>query len=73
MYRRSKFVEILTEIREEMAHESDYDVVLFAEMIRSGGTDVPVRDRKRLVIAKPEAEPTDGGLPLRRTDDLVGK
>ena len=73
MYRRSKFVEILTEIREEMAQESDYDVVLFAEMIRSGGTDVPVRDRKRLVIGKPEAEPTNGGPPLRRTDDLVGK
>ncbi len=36
MYRRSKFMEILLEIREEMSREADYDVDLFAEMIRSG-------------------------------------
>ena len=36
MYRRSKFLEILLEIRQEMARESDYDVDLFAEMARSG-------------------------------------
>ncbi|MEO6589659.1 MAG: hypothetical protein ABIP06_10170 [Pyrinomonadaceae bacterium] len=38
MYRRSKFMEILLEIREEMSREADYDVDLFAEMIRSGKT-----------------------------------
>ena len=35
MYRRPKFLEILLEIRQEMAREADYDVDLFAEMIRS--------------------------------------
>lgn len=31
-------MEILLEIREEMSREADYDVDLFAEMIRSGKT-----------------------------------
>jgi len=35
MYRRPKFLEILLDIRQEMAREADYDVDLFAEMIRS--------------------------------------
>jgi hypothetical protein len=36
MYRRPKFLEILLEIRQEMAREADYDVDLFAEMVRAG-------------------------------------
>lgn len=36
MYRRPKFLEVLLEIRKEMALEVDYDTDLFAEMIRSG-------------------------------------
>lgn len=36
MYRRPKFLEVLLEIRQEMAREADYDVDLFAEMVRSG-------------------------------------
>lgn len=36
MYRRPKFLEILLEIREEMSREADYDVDLFAEIVRSG-------------------------------------
>lgn len=36
MYRRPKFLEVLLDIRREMAHEVDYDTDLFAEMIRSG-------------------------------------
>ena len=36
MYRRPKFLEILHEIREEMSGEADYDVDLFAELVRSG-------------------------------------
>jgi hypothetical protein len=36
MYRRPKFLEILHEIREEMSGEADYDVDLFAEIVRSG-------------------------------------
>jgi hypothetical protein len=35
MYRRPKFLEILHQIREEMSREADYDVDLFAEMVRS--------------------------------------
>ncbi|HVE58374.1 MAG TPA: hypothetical protein VNB22_16195 [Pyrinomonadaceae bacterium] len=36
MYRRPKFLEVLLEIRQEMAREADYDVDLFAEMVRGG-------------------------------------
>ena len=36
MYRRPKFLEILIEIRQEMSRFADYDMDLFAEMIRSG-------------------------------------
>ena len=36
MYRRQKFLTVLHEIREAMSREADYDVDLFAEMIRSG-------------------------------------
>jgi hypothetical protein len=36
MYRRPKFLEVLHAIREEMSREVDYDVDLFAELVRSG-------------------------------------
>ena len=36
MYRRPKFLEVLIEIRQEMAREADYDVDFFAEIVRSG-------------------------------------
>lgn len=36
MYRRPKFLEVLHAIREDMSREVDYDVDLFAEMVRSG-------------------------------------
>ena len=36
MYRRPRFLEVLHAIREEMSREADYDVDLFAEMVRSG-------------------------------------
>ncbi len=45
MYRRPKFLELLHEIREEMSREADYDMDLFAEMVRSGQT--AKRDAKR--------------------------
>lgn len=39
-------MEILLEIREEMSRDADYDVDLFAEMIRSGKirNDVKIHD-----------------------------
>ncbi len=42
MYRRPKFLEILLEIRQEMALEADYDVDLFAERVRAGNEPVSV-------------------------------
>src|SRR5947209_19377400 len=36
MYRKPRFLEELHAIREEMSREADYDVELFAEMVRSG-------------------------------------
>ena len=35
MYRRPKFLTVLHQIREAMSREADYDVDLFAEMVRS--------------------------------------
>ena len=35
MYKRPRFLEELQAIREEMSRESDYDIDLFAEMVRS--------------------------------------
>lgn len=36
MYRRPRFLEILLEVREQMSRDADYDVDLFAELVRSG-------------------------------------
>jgi len=38
MYRKPRFLQVLHKIRETMSREVDYDVDLFAEMIRSGAT-----------------------------------
>ena len=53
MYRRPKFLEILLEIRREMAHEADYDVDLFAEMVRSGHIPSQIK-RHSLGSTEPE-------------------
>jgi hypothetical protein len=55
MYRRPKFLELLLEIRQEMAHEADYDVDLFVEMARHGtavseGKHLTDTDNGRTVI-----------------------
>jgi hypothetical protein len=55
MYRRPKFLEVLLEIRQQMAREADYDIDLFAEMVRSG--KFPVNDKKfRLTEKKTEED-----------------
>lgn len=41
MYRKTRFLEELIAIREEMSRECDYDVEMFAEMIRSGKRPAP--------------------------------
>ena len=47
MYRRPKFLEVLHDIREEMSREADYDVDLFAEMVRSGAR--PMHGPERVI------------------------
>jgi hypothetical protein len=47
MYRRPKFLEVLHTIREEMSREADYDVDLFAEMVRSG--ELPIHGPERVI------------------------
>ncbi|HEY0170950.1 MAG TPA: hypothetical protein VGB98_08000 [Pyrinomonadaceae bacterium] len=65
MYRKPRFLEELHAIREEMSREADYDVELFAEMVRSGASPShgPVRNirgfRSRAPrAAKPDAKPS---------------
>ena len=60
MYRRPKFLEILHAIREEMSREADYDVDLFAEMVRSGVTPAhgPERVIRGFKSRAPRAETT---------------
>ena len=52
MYRRPKFLEVLLDIRREMAHEVDYDTDLFAEMIRSGRHTAETRSHS--IVPEPE-------------------
>ena len=47
MYRRPKFLEVLHAIREQMSREVDYDVDLFAEMVRSGAR--PAHGPERII------------------------
>ena len=47
MYRRPKFLEVLHAIREQMSREVDYDVDLFAEMVRSGAR--PTHGPERII------------------------
>ena len=58
MYRKPRFLEELHAIREEMSREADYDVELFAEMVRSGATPRhgPVRNIRGFRSRAPRAE-----------------
>jgi hypothetical protein len=49
MYRRPKFLEVLLEIRQEMSRQADYDVDLFAEMVRS---DKFAKDEKQYDLSE---------------------
>ncbi|MBX7220562.1 MAG: hypothetical protein K1Y36_11495 [Blastocatellia bacterium] len=64
MYRKPRFLEELHAIREEMARECDYDVDLFAEMIRSGrrpshGPARIIRGRRLYAPAAEETQTTE--------------
>jgi len=62
MYRRPKFLEVLHAIREDMSREADYDVDLFAEMVRSGVQPAhgPQRVIRGFRTRAPRAETTNG-------------
>lgn len=66
MYRRPKFLEILIDVRQEMAAEADYDVELFAELARSGKRPEP---RVR-TVSRSTDEPIDGSAPIRKSSVL---
>jgi hypothetical protein len=62
MYRKPRFLEVLHAIREEMSREADYDVDLFAEMVRSGakpghGVERNIRGYKSRAPRRSEDEP----------------
>lgn len=61
MYRKPRFLEELHAIREEMSREADYDVELFAEMVRSGARPEhgPVRNIRGFRTRAPRADDTD--------------
>jgi len=70
MYRRPRFLEELHAIREEMAREVDYDVDLFAEMVRSGlrpshGPERNIRGFKSRVPRAEEENPIRPGQRKR--------
>jgi hypothetical protein len=68
MYRRPRFLEVLHAIREEMSREADYDVDLFAEMVRSG--QQPVHGPERIIrgfkTRAPRAESDSNAKNKRR-------
>ena len=72
MYRRSKFIETLLEIRKEMAAEADFDVDLFAEMARSGSTTIAVKSRKHLGTGVDEGADNDPPRPGKSLDLVSG-
>ena len=62
MYRRPKFLEVLLEICQAMSREADYDIDLFAEMIRSGKFNNAISfDEQEAKIELPEG---DEGSPI---------
>jgi len=61
MYRRPKFLTVLHKIRESMSREADYDVDLFAEMVRSRTRPAhgPKRNIRGFVKRAPRNEETE--------------
>ena len=71
MYRKPRFLEELHSIREEMSRECDYDVDLFAEMVRSGqrpGYDV-ARNGKRVRGNAHESQENSEESPHAKSHD----
>lgn len=73
MYRRPKFLEVLLDIRQEMARLADYDVDLFAEMARSGKGG---KSKTPYSLLDPETEngpSASKNKPKRETGKVVRK
>jgi hypothetical protein len=71
MYRRPKFLTVLHKIRETMSREADYDVDLFAEMVRSGmrpeyGPERNIRGFKKRAPRNDEADDETPAKESRR-------
>jgi hypothetical protein len=68
MYRRPKFLEVLHAIREDMSREADYDVDLFAEMVRSGlrPSHGPERRIRGISSRALRQEDKNGGSPKQK-------
>ena len=71
MYRRPKFLTVLHEIREAMSREADYDVDLFAEMVRSGQRPRygPARNVRGVKVRAPGADRLDEKSPSGQSND----
>jgi len=61
MYRKPRFLEELHAIREEMSRECDYDIDLFAELVRSGQRPRygPIRNVRGVKMRAPAADGLD--------------
>ena len=70
MYRRPKFLEILLDIRREMALEADYDVDLFAERVRAGIT--PARNETNTLSTNGDTQAAVSGVPVAH-QEIEGK
>ncbi len=75
MYRRPKFLEVLHAIREDMARDVDYDVDLFAEMVRSGVRPArgPVRVIRGFKSSAPGQDLAEERTPPRRQKRRAGQ
>jgi hypothetical protein len=71
MYRKPRFLEELHTIREEMSRQCDYDVDLFAEMVRSGQQPKydGLKNGKRVKGASPEPEEKNEESPHAKSHD----
>ncbi len=68
MYQRPRFLEELQAIREEMSRECDYDMDLFAEMVRSDQPPKhgPARNIRGVRQYAPPGEPVTKKSPRRK-------
>ena len=71
MYRKPRFLEELHTIREEMSRQCDYDVDLFAEMVRSGRQPNydAVRNGKRIRGLPVNPEEKNEGSPHTKSHE----